>query len=62
MAYDAFANKIVVANYYFLCDLDIVIVLTCMIPILQVAKGLNKYVQNCENVFWDLKTKHNNNL
>jgi hypothetical protein len=22
MAYDAFANKIVVANYYFLCDLE----------------------------------------
>lgn len=36
MAYDAFANKIVVANYYFLCDLGIDIVLTCMIPILQV--------------------------
>jgi hypothetical protein len=36
MAYDAFANEIVVANYYFLCDLDIVIVLIGMIPILQV--------------------------
>jgi hypothetical protein len=37
MAYDDFANKIFVANYFFLCDLDIVIVLIGMIPILQVA-------------------------
>lgn len=32
MVYNASINEIIVANYEFLCELDIILGLTCMIP------------------------------
>jgi hypothetical protein len=33
-------------NYEFLCDADTVLGLNCVIPMLEVVQGLNKYAQN----------------
>ncbi len=39
-------NESTTANYELLCDIETVMGLTCLLPMLEALQGLNKYVQN----------------
>jgi len=38
--------------YELLCDVEIVMGLTCMLPMLEIVQSLNKLVQNRANIIW----------
>jgi hypothetical protein len=44
MAQDASIHETIKANYEYLCDLEIVLQLTSVVPMLEIVWGLNKYV------------------
>jgi hypothetical protein len=49
---DLLTNPIVATNYELLCDVEIVMGLTCVLPMLEVVQSLNKLAQdiNCSFV------------
>jgi hypothetical protein len=46
-------NEYVATNYEMLCDIEIVLGLTCLLPMLEVVQGLNKYAQNKKTFICD---------
>jgi len=46
MAEDATTNEFVIVNYELLCDIETILGLTCLPPMLEALQGLSKYVQN----------------
>jgi hypothetical protein len=53
MVEDAIINEFVVANYELLCDIEILMGLTCLLPMLEALQGLNKYAQNKKTFIYD---------
>jgi hypothetical protein len=56
MAQDAFTHEIAKTNYEYSCDLDIILRLPGMVSMLEVVKGLSKYVQNPKTFIDDFVT------
>ncbi len=53
MAKHVVVNEFAVANYELLCDNEIVLGFTCLLPMLEALQGLSKYVQNIETFICD---------
>ncbi len=53
MAQDAIVNKSTTTNCELTCEVETILVLTSMMPMLQTLQGLNKYVQNHETFICD---------
>jgi hypothetical protein len=53
MAKDAIANEFATINYELLFDIETILGLTCLLPMLEALQGLNKYVQNKETFICD---------
>ncbi len=46
MSEDLPINHVVATNYELLCDVETMMGLTCVLPMLEVIQNLNKFVQN----------------
>jgi hypothetical protein len=57
MARYTFTHEIAKTNYEYLCDLDIILRLTSMVSMLEIVKGLSKYVQNSKTFIDDFVTR-----
>ncbi len=53
MAEDVVVNEYATANYELLCDIETILGLTYLLPILEALQGLSKYVQNKETFICD---------
>jgi hypothetical protein len=53
LAEDTTTNEFVIVNYELLCDIETVMGLTCLLPMLEALQGLSKYVQNIETFIYD---------
>jgi hypothetical protein len=57
MAQVASTHETTKTNYVYLCDLDTILKLTSMVSLLEVVKGLSKYVQNPKTFIYDFVTR-----
>jgi hypothetical protein len=46
IAQDVITNEFVIVNYELLCDIETVMGLTCLLPMLETLQGLSKYAHN----------------
>jgi hypothetical protein len=53
MAQDAIVNEFTTTNCELTCEVETILGLTSMMPMLQILQGLNKYVQNHETFICD---------